>query len=251
MIKWVLLVRGQKPGQLVCYLQITEYDKMGELKPYSLPFCPFVSGHPASTIKTGDNVGEMIKKQGTKADHLFSKGQTCHQNKPDSDAHTIHPTPYLLHVGAVQLQPEISNDGIVGLEGLVRCSLSVVQVLPGLLQRRHLLLQPAHLILQVLSLWLPLQANIQLLHPGKKRRELSNAVRPIAVCMFSCCSFKPKSISVMPFHFVFICFFVVIFSWRWNILSSDCLCRPFSKKIKIMVTVKSNFLSQTYGPSKK
>ena len=63
-----------------------------------------------------------------------------------------HPTPYLLHVGVVQLQPEISDDGIVGLEGLVRCNLSVVQVSLGLLQRCHLLLQPAHLILQVLSL---------------------------------------------------------------------------------------------------
>ena len=50
------------PACLLFCLQIIEYDKMGELKPYSLPFRRFVSVHPASTIKTGDTVGEIIKK---------------------------------------------------------------------------------------------------------------------------------------------------------------------------------------------
>ena len=40
-------------------------------------------------------------------------------SKQKHDIPVTHPTPYLLHVDVVQLQPEISNGGTVGLEGLV------------------------------------------------------------------------------------------------------------------------------------
>ena len=135
-------------------------------------------------------------------------------SKQKHDIPVTHPTPYLLHVGVVQLQPEISNDGTVGLEGLVWHNYSAVQVSLDLFQRRHLLLQPAHLILQVLLLWLPLQTNIQLAVCVRKKKEFSN-VRYASMCW--------------GFHsVVFVVVACVFFaSTIFCLLSAHTLSRPF------------------------
>ena len=89
-----------------------------------------------------------------------------------------HPRSYLLCVSLVQPQPEISNSGIVGLEDLVGCHLSAVQVSLGLLQRHQLLLQLAHLILQALSLRVRLQTTVNSLRGKRKKAAKKRKLLP-------------------------------------------------------------------------